>query len=69
MKKTNNKKPDKKSGFTLIEILVVIGMIALLAAIAFVLSMLADFTALPGALWMVFRDRPSRPGEVPPARN
>jgi len=31
---------------------------ALLAAIAFVLSMLADFTALPGALWMVFRAKP-----------
>lgn len=31
---------------------------ALLASIAFVLSMLADFTALPGALWMVFHDKP-----------
>ena len=31
---------------------------ALLAALAFVLSMIADFTALPGALWMVFKDRP-----------
>jgi hypothetical protein len=31
---------------------------AILAAVAFVLSMLADFTALPGALWMVFRDKP-----------
>jgi len=31
---------------------------ALLAALAFTLSMLADFTALPGALWMVFRDKP-----------
>ncbi|MBI5528295.1 MAG: MMPL family transporter [Deltaproteobacteria bacterium] len=31
---------------------------AILAAVAFVLSMIADFTALPGALWMVFRDRP-----------
>lgn len=33
---------------------------AVLAAIAFALSMIADFTALPGALWMVFRDRPSK---------
>ena len=31
---------------------------ALLAALAFTLSMVADFTALPGALWMVFRDKP-----------
>lgn len=31
---------------------------AILAAIAFVLSMIADFTALQGALWMVFRDKP-----------
>jgi predicted RND superfamily exporter protein len=31
---------------------------ALLAALAFVLSMIADFTALPAALWMVFRDKP-----------
>jgi predicted RND superfamily exporter protein len=31
---------------------------AILAAIAFGLSMIADFTALPGALWMVFRDKP-----------
>ena len=30
----------------------------LFAALAFVLSMIADFTALPAALWMVFRDRP-----------
>jgi hypothetical protein len=30
----------------------------ILSAVAFVLSMLADFTALPAALWMVFRDRP-----------
>ncbi|MCS6915681.1 MAG: MMPL family transporter [Myxococcales bacterium] len=29
-----------------------------LAALAFILSMLADFSALPAALWMVFRDRP-----------
>jgi len=29
-----------------------------LAALAFVLSMLADFTALPAALWILFRARP-----------
>lgn len=33
---------------------------AILAAVAFVLSMIADFTALPGALWMVFHDRPGK---------
>jgi len=31
-----------------------------LAALAFALSMLADFTALPAALWILFRARPSR---------
>lgn len=31
-----------------------------LSAIAFVLSMIADFTALPAALWMVFREKPDR---------
>jgi predicted RND superfamily exporter protein len=31
---------------------------AILAATAFALSMIADFTALPGALWMVFKDKP-----------
>jgi len=31
----------------------------MLAAVAFVLSMLADFTALPAALWILFRERPS----------
>jgi uncharacterized protein len=30
----------------------------ILSALAFVLSMLADFTALPAALWMVFREKP-----------
>ena len=30
----------------------------ILSAVAFVLSMIADFTALPAALWLVFRDRP-----------
>lgn len=29
-----------------------------LSALAFVLSMIADFTALPAALWLVFRDKP-----------
>jgi predicted RND superfamily exporter protein len=31
----------------------------MLAALAFVLSMIADFTALPAALWILFRARPS----------
>ena len=31
-----------------------------LAALAFVLSMIADFTALPAALWILFRERPDR---------
>jgi uncharacterized protein len=30
----------------------------ILSALAFVLSMIADFTALPAALWLVFRARP-----------
>jgi len=30
----------------------------LLSALAFVLSMIADFTALPAALWLVFRQKP-----------
>ena len=30
----------------------------ILSAIAFLLSMIADFTALPAALWMVFREKP-----------
>jgi hypothetical protein len=34
----------------------------LLAALAFVLSMLADFTALPAALWILFRARPDAVG-------
>ncbi len=34
---------------------------AILAAVGFTLSMIADFTALPGALWMVFHDRPAAP--------
>jgi len=35
---------------------------AILAGVGFTLSMIADFTALPGALWMVFRDRPDNHG-------
>ncbi len=30
----------------------------ILSCLAFVLSMIADFTALPAALWMVFREKP-----------
>jgi hypothetical protein len=30
----------------------------MVSATAFLLSMAADFTALPAALWIVFRDRP-----------
>ena len=30
----------------------------ILAATAFVLSMIADFTALPAALWILFREKP-----------
>jgi predicted RND superfamily exporter protein len=30
----------------------------MLSSLAFILSMVADFTALPAALWMVFRDKP-----------
>jgi hypothetical protein len=30
----------------------------ILSSLAFVLSMIADFTALPAALWMVFRSKP-----------
>jgi hypothetical protein len=30
----------------------------LLSAVAFVLSMIADFTALPAALWILFREKP-----------
>ena len=31
----------------------------MLAALAFVLSMIADFTALPAALWILSRERPA----------
>ena len=31
-----------------------------LAALAFVLSMVADFTALPAALWILLRERPDQ---------
>jgi predicted RND superfamily exporter protein len=40
----------------------------MLAAVAFVLSMLADFTALPAALWILFRARPDEEPEPPAAR-
>lgn len=33
-----------------------------LTALAFALSMLADFTALPAALWLLFREHPDRAG-------
>ncbi|MFI5288628.1 MAG: RND family transporter [Polyangia bacterium] len=42
----------------------------ILSAVAFLLSMLADFTALPAALWLVFRDKPDalkRAEETPPS--
>ena len=41
---------------------------AVLTATAFLLSMVADFTALPAALWLVFRDRPDllKPRPAPP---
>jgi len=35
-----------------------------LAALAFVLSMIADFTALPAALWILFRARPDTEGAM-----
>jgi predicted RND superfamily exporter protein len=35
-----------------------------LSCIAFLLSMIADFTALPAALWMVFRERPDEVKEA-----
>ncbi len=34
----------------------------LLSALAFALSMIADFTALPAALWILFREKPDEPG-------
>ncbi|HBZ71071.1 MAG TPA: hypothetical protein DEP35_15600, partial [Deltaproteobacteria bacterium] len=33
----------------------------ILSATAFALSMLADFTALPAALWILFRAKPDPP--------
>ena len=36
-----------------------------LSAVAFVLSMIADFSALPAALWILFRERPDEPAEGP----
>jgi uncharacterized protein len=38
-----------------------------LTATAFALSMLADFTALPAALWIVFRERPLPASAAPQA--
>jgi hypothetical protein len=38
----------------------------LLSALAFALSMLADFTALPAALWLLFRERPDAEKNGPP---
>jgi len=37
-----------------------------LSALAFVLSMIADFTALPAALWILFRQRPDDLEPRPP---
>jgi predicted RND superfamily exporter protein len=37
-----------------------------LSALAFVLSMIADFTALPAALWILFRQRPDDVDPRPP---
>jgi len=39
-----------------------------LSALAFVLSMIADFTALPAALWILFRERPDDVSEQAEAR-
>ncbi len=39
----------------------------ILSSLAFVLSMIADFTALPAALWMIFREKPDAPKDDPPA--
>jgi hypothetical protein len=36
----------------------------ILSCIAFLLSMVADFTALPAALWMVFREKPDEVKEA-----
>ena len=37
----------------------------ILSCLAFVLSMIADFTALPAALWMVFREKPDAVAPLP----
>jgi predicted RND superfamily exporter protein len=37
----------------------------IMAAAAFLLALLADFTALPAALWIASRERPSEPGGPP----
>jgi predicted RND superfamily exporter protein len=36
-----------------------------LTALALAMSMLADFTALPAALWIIFREKPDRDGGDP----
>ena len=41
------------------------GQFGFLSAVAFVLSMIADFSALPAALWILFRERPDEPAEGP----
>jgi uncharacterized protein len=38
----------------------------ILSALAFLLSMIADFTALPAALWMIFRQKPDEKSPSPP---
>ncbi len=41
----------------------------MLSALAFVLSMIADFTALPAALWLVFRAKPDDETAAPAAND
>jgi uncharacterized protein len=41
-----------------------IAQFGMLAALAFVLSMIADFTALPAALWILFREHPRDPEQT-----
>jgi hypothetical protein len=38
----------------------------ILSSVAFLLSMIADFTALPGALWIIFREKPDALKTPPP---
>lgn len=37
----------------------------MLSSVAFVLSMIADFTALPASLWLLYRTRPDEPTQPP----